>query len=66
MDCGPDLPCLDENREEFKRSEDPVGNSEACMDAAYLDKISELDSMMAEGESSSSQVSHLPLASSSS
>uniref|UniRef100_A0A8C1LME4 RING finger protein 219-like n=1 Tax=Cyprinus carpio TaxID=7962 RepID=A0A8C1LME4_CYPCA len=66
MDCGPDLPCLDENREEFKHSEDPVGNSEACMDAAYLDKISELDSMMAEGESSSSQVSHLPLASSSS
>lgn len=36
------------------------------MDAAYLDKISELDSMMAEGESSCSQVSHLPLASSSS
>lgn len=66
MDCGPDLPCLDENREEFKRSEDPVGNSEACMDAAYMDKISELDSMMAEGESSCSQVSHLPLASSSS
>ncbi len=25
MDCGPDLPCLDENGEEFKRSEDPVG-----------------------------------------
>ncbi|XP_016343944.1 RING finger protein 219 isoform X1 [Sinocyclocheilus anshuiensis] len=66
MDCGPDLPRLDENREEFKRSKDPVGNSEACMDAAYLDKISELDSMMAEGESSSSRVSHLPLASSSS
>ncbi|XP_043097566.1 ORC ubiquitin ligase 1 [Puntigrus tetrazona] len=60
MDCGPDLPRLDENREEFKRSEDPVGNSEACMDAAYLDKISELDSMMAEGESSCGQVSHLP------
>uniref|UniRef100_A0A673GZ45 Uncharacterized protein n=1 Tax=Sinocyclocheilus rhinocerous TaxID=307959 RepID=A0A673GZ45_9TELE len=57
---------LDENREEFKRSKDPLGNSEAFMDAAYLDKISELDSMMAEGESSSSQVSHLPLASSSS
>ncbi|XP_073707919.1 ORC ubiquitin ligase 1-like [Garra rufa] len=64
MDCGADLPGLDENREEFKRSEDPEGNSEACMDAAYLDKISELDSMMAEGESSSSQVSHLPLAAS--
>ncbi|XP_059427694.1 ORC ubiquitin ligase 1 [Carassius carassius] len=66
MDCGPDLPCLDENREEFKCSEDPVGISEACMDAAYLDKISELDSMMAEGESSSSQAYHLPPASSSS
>uniref|UniRef100_A0A672MX36 RING-type domain-containing protein n=1 Tax=Sinocyclocheilus grahami TaxID=75366 RepID=A0A672MX36_SINGR len=57
---------LDENREEFKRSKDPLGNSEAFMDAAYLDKISELNSMMAEGESSSSQVSHLPLASSTS
>ncbi|XP_050967548.1 ORC ubiquitin ligase 1 [Labeo rohita] len=66
IDCGPDLPRLDENRGEFKRSEDPVGNSEACMDAAYLDKISELDSMMAEGESSSRQVSHLPLGASSS
>ncbi|KAK9973037.1 hypothetical protein ABG768_023786 [Culter alburnus] len=66
MDCGPELPHLDENREKFKRSEDPTGNSEACMDAAYLDKISELDSMMAEGENSSSQVSHFPLASSSS
>lgn len=66
MDCRPELPRLDENREKFKRSEDPTGSSEACMDAAYLDKISELDSMMAEGESSSSQVSHFPLASSSS
>lgn len=36
------------------------------MDAAYLNKISELDSMMADGESSSGQVSHLPIASSSS
>ncbi|KAK2888820.1 hypothetical protein Q8A67_014195 [Cirrhinus molitorella] len=63
MDCGADLPRLDKNREEFKPSEDPEGNSEACMDAAYLDKISELDSMMAEGESSSSQVSHIPVAS---
>lgn len=66
MDCGPELPRLDENREKLEPSEDPTGNSEACMDAAYLDKISELDSMMAEGESSNSQVSHLPPASSSS
>lgn len=72
MECRPELSQLDENGEKFKRSEntasseDPAGNSEACMDAAYLDKISELDSMMADGESSSSQVSHLPLASSSS
>ncbi|XP_065149860.1 ORC ubiquitin ligase 1 [Paramisgurnus dabryanus] len=68
MDCGSELPHLDENKEKFNTSlaEDPTGNSEACMDAAYLDKISELDSMMAEGESSSSQVSRLPLASSSS
>ncbi|KAG1942166.1 ORC ubiquitin ligase 1 [Pimephales promelas] len=55
MDCGPE-----------EKLEDPTGNSEACMDAAYLDKISELDSMMAEGESSNSQASHLPLTSSSS
>ncbi|XP_051562976.1 ORC ubiquitin ligase 1-like [Myxocyprinus asiaticus] len=71
MDRRSELPNLDENREKFKQpesaspTEDPTGNSEACMDAAYLDKISELDSMMAEGESSSSQVSHLPLASTS-
>ncbi|KAI7807875.1 putative RING finger protein 219 [Triplophysa rosa] len=72
MDGRPELPQPDENGEKFKRSEntslaeDPTGNSEACMDAAYLDKISELDSMMADGESSSGQVSHLPIASSSS
>ncbi|XP_029354569.1 RING finger protein 219 [Echeneis naucrates] len=39
-------------------------SSEASMDAAYLDKISELDSMMLEGESSSSRGSQLSLASS--
>lgn len=39
--------------------------SEASMDAAYLDKISELDSMMLDGESSSSRGSQLSLASSS-
>lgn len=38
-------------------------SSEASMDAAYLDKISELDSMMLDGESSSSRGSHLSLAS---
>lgn len=38
--------------------------SEASMDAAYLDKISELDSMMLDGESSSSRGSQLSLASS--
>ncbi|KAM9391042.1 uncharacterized protein obi1 [Salvelinus alpinus] len=43
---------------------DPM-SSEASMDAAYLDKISELDSMMLEGpESCSSAGSHLSLASS--
>lgn len=68
MDRRPELPQLDGNGEKFKRSEntssaeDPAGNSEACMDAAYLDKISELDSMMADGESSSGQVSQLPSA----
>ncbi|KAF7658832.1 hypothetical protein LDENG_00007580 [Lucifuga dentata] len=40
-------------------------SSEASMDAAYLDKISELDSMMLEGESSSSRGSQFSLASSS-
>ncbi|XP_076011999.1 ORC ubiquitin ligase 1 [Genypterus blacodes] len=40
-------------------------SSEASMDAAYLDKISELDSMMLDGESSSSRGSHLSLATSS-
>nr|XP_020463476.1 RING finger protein 219 isoform X2 [Monopterus albus] len=39
-------------------------SSEASMDAAYLDKISELDSMMLDGESSSSQGSQLSLSSS--
>ncbi|MEQ2203949.1 hypothetical protein XENOCAPTIV_005650, partial [Xenoophorus captivus] len=39
-------------------------SSEASMDAAYLDKISELDSMMHDGESSSSRGSQLSLASS--
>ncbi|KAA0713321.1 RING finger protein 219 [Triplophysa tibetana] len=72
MDGRPELPQPDENGEKFKRSEntslaeDLTGNSEASMDAAYLNKISELDSMMADGESSSGQVSHLPIASSSS
>lgn len=41
-------------------------SSEASMDAAYLDKISELDSMMLEGESCSSRDSQLSLGSSSS
>ncbi|TMS13541.1 RING finger protein 219 [Larimichthys crocea] len=36
---------------------------EASMDAAYLDKITELDSMMLDGESSSSRGSQLSLAS---
>lgn len=36
-------------------------SSEASMDAAYLDKISELDSMMLDGESSSSRESQLSL-----
>ncbi|KAM4593308.1 ORC ubiquitin ligase 1 [Odontesthes bonariensis] len=40
-------------------------SSEASMDAAYLDKISELDSMMLDGESSSSRGSQLSLGSSS-
>lgn len=40
-------------------------SSEASMDAAYLDKISELDSMMHDGESSSSRGSQFFLASSS-
>lgn len=39
--------------------------SEASMDAAYLNKISELDSMMLDGESSSSRGSQLSLDSSS-
>lgn len=39
-------------------------SSEASMDAAYLDKISELDSMMLDGESSSSRGSQLSLVSS--
>ncbi|XP_038123971.1 ORC ubiquitin ligase 1 [Cyprinodon tularosa] len=39
-------------------------SSEASMDAAYLDKISELDSMMHDGESSSSRGSQLSLTSS--
>lgn len=39
-------------------------SSEASMDAAYLDKISELDSMMLDGESCSSRDSQLSLASS--
>ncbi|XP_028257599.1 RING finger protein 219 [Parambassis ranga] len=39
-------------------------SSEASMDAAYLDKISELDFMMLDGESSSSRGSQLSLASS--
>lgn len=55
-----------------KGSTNPVGDetesfqmsSEASMDAAYLDKISELDSMMLDGESSSSRGSQLSLASS--
>ncbi|XP_067116613.1 ORC ubiquitin ligase 1 [Osmerus mordax] len=38
-------------------------SSEASMDAAYLDKISELDSMMLEGESTSSRGSQLSLVS---
>lgn len=38
-------------------------SSEASMDAAYLDKISELDSMMLDGESSSSRGSQLSLGS---
>ncbi|KAG8001308.1 hypothetical protein GBF38_006915 [Nibea albiflora] len=38
-------------------------SSEASMDAAYLDKITELDSMMLDGESSSSRGSQLSLAS---
>ena len=43
---------------------DPVEtSSEASMDAAYLDKISELDSMMLEGESTSSRGSQLSLVS---
>ncbi|TDH16916.1 hypothetical protein EPR50_G00003120 [Perca flavescens] len=39
-------------------------SSEASMDAAYMDKISELDSMMLDGESTSSRGSQLSLASS--
>uniref|UniRef100_A0A3Q2QAG6 RING-type domain-containing protein n=1 Tax=Fundulus heteroclitus TaxID=8078 RepID=A0A3Q2QAG6_FUNHE len=39
-------------------------SSEASMDAAFLDKISELDSMMHDGESSSSRGSQLSLVSS--
>ncbi|XP_035380659.1 ORC ubiquitin ligase 1 [Electrophorus electricus] len=39
-----------------------AGHSQDSMDAAYLDKISELDSMMAECEGSSSQTSQPPLA----
>ncbi|KAM4630266.1 ORC ubiquitin ligase 1 [Polymixia lowei] len=48
---------LDIESDSFQRS------SEASMDAAYLDKISELDSMMLDGESSSSRGSQLSLAS---
>ncbi|XP_029284640.1 RING finger protein 219 [Cottoperca gobio] len=39
-------------------------SSEASMDAAYLDKISELDCMMLDGESSSSRCSQFSLAAS--
>ncbi|XP_076594268.1 uncharacterized protein obi1 [Chaetodon auriga] len=39
-------------------------SSEASMDAAYLDKISELDSMMLDGESCSSRDSQISLSSS--
>lgn len=49
---------VDEKPDSFQMS------SEASMDAAYLDKISELDSMMLDGESSSSRGSQLSLASS--
>ncbi|CAG5857931.1 unnamed protein product [Menidia menidia] len=51
-DCGWD------NADSFQMS------SEASMDAAYLDKISELDSMMLDGESCSSRGSQLSLGSS--
>lgn len=58
--------------DEIGGSSNPFGNepdgfqmsSEASMDAAYLDKISELDSMMLDGESSSSRGSQLSLATS--
>ncbi|XP_071345657.1 ORC ubiquitin ligase 1 [Trachinotus anak] len=64
-------PCLDPREESsVKGSVNLVGDepdsfqmsSEASMDAAYLDKISELDSML-DGESSSSRGSQLSLAS---
>ncbi|XP_070685679.1 ORC ubiquitin ligase 1 [Pempheris klunzingeri] len=50
-------PVLENTSDNFQMS------SEASMDAAYLDKISELDSMMLDGESSSSRGSQLSLAS---
>ncbi|XP_023257011.1 RING finger protein 219 [Seriola lalandi dorsalis] len=70
-----DQPCPDPRKEslvkastssnlEDDESDSFLMSSEASMDAAYLDKISELDSMMLDGESSSSRGSQLSLASS--
>lgn len=50
-------PAVGENHDSLHMS------SEASMDAAYLDKISELDSMMLDGESSNSRGSQLSLVS---
>lgn len=64
---GPSKESSDEEAPSTNLVDDKPGSfhmsSEASMDAAYLDKISELDSMMLDGESSSSRGSQLSLAS---
>lgn len=61
---GPSTETSDEGAAAQLRNETPTKfelSSEASMDAAYLDKISELDTMMLEGESCSSRGSQLSL-----
>ncbi|KAA8595841.1 ORC ubiquitin ligase 1 [Etheostoma spectabile] len=60
-------PSKDISVKEGEDDDEPGGfpiSSEASMDAAYMDKISELDSMMLDGESTGSRGSQLSLTSS--
>ncbi|KAF1392697.1 hypothetical protein PFLUV_G00030740 [Perca fluviatilis] len=64
---GPSKEISVKEEEDDVDDDEPGGlqiSSEASMDAAYMDKISELDSMMLDGESTSSRGSQLSLASS--